>query len=124
MKKLVSVGLLALVAACAQKPESIAPAYVTPTIYENFTCTQLAQEQARLVQAYSVASGQQSQARRNDMAGVFLIGLPVSSMSGGNVAPQIANLKGQQEAVRATMITKNCENIPVAFETATTKKTG
>jgi basic membrane lipoprotein Med (substrate-binding protein (PBP1-ABC) superfamily) len=109
MKKstLACIALL-LVAGCAQKPDAIAPAYVTPTLYESFSCKQLAAEEERLNQAYMTASGQQEQARKNDIAGVILLGLPVSSLSGGNVAPQIANLKGQKDAVRATMIKKSC----------------
>ncbi|PLW78452.1 hypothetical protein [Cohaesibacter celericrescens] len=105
---LLAVAAALTVAACAQKPDAIAPAYVTPTIYDSFSCKQLGEEHKRLNQAYMQAAGQQNQARKNDIAGVILIGLPVSSLSGGNVAPQIANLKGQQDAVRTTMIKKNC----------------
>lgn len=42
------------------------------------------------------------------MVGVILIGLPVSSLSGDNIAPEIARLKGEQEAVRKAMVLKNC----------------
>lgn len=96
------------VAGCAQKPEAIAPAYVSQVTYQDWSCKQLAEEEIRLNEAYTTASAQQNQARSNDIAGVILIGLPVSSLSGGNVAPQIASLKGQQEAVRKTMTAKNC----------------
>ena len=99
-------------AACAKNPESIAPAYVSEVNYQGYSCQQLAQEQQRLNEAYTVAEAQQKKARSNDIAGVILLGLPVSSMSGDNIAPQIANLKGQQEAVRKTMISRNCEPMP------------
>jgi len=111
-KNIIVIGMLGVVAACAQKPEAVAPAYVTPTLYKNFTCSQLAEEHGRLTHAYAVAAGQQNQARSNDIAGVVLLGLPVSTLSGGNVAHQIANIKGQQEAVRSTMIRKNCRSVP------------
>ncbi|WP_246272920.1 hypothetical protein [Oricola thermophila] len=104
----VAAVLAVSVAACAKNPESIAPAYVSEMTYQNFTCQQLVQEQQRLNDAYAVAEAQQKKARSNDIAGVILLGLPVSSMSGDNIAPQIANLKGQQEAVRKAMIMKNC----------------
>ena len=107
-KSILACIALLLAAGCAQKPDAIAPAYVTPTLYESFSCKQLAAEEERLNQAYMTASGQQEQARKNDIAGVILLGLPVSSLSGGNVAPQIANLKGQKDAVRSTMIKKSC----------------
>jgi len=62
----------------------------------------------------TAAYAQQNQARSNDAVGVFFIGLPVSSMSGGNIAPQIATLKGQQEAVRQTMQKKGCASSATA----------
>ena len=113
MKKyLIAASLAVLVAGCAKKPETIEAAYVSPTIYDKWPCSQLTEEHMRLNHAYTQAAAQQNQARSNDIAGVILIGLPVSSLSGGNVASQVANLKGQQEAVRTTMIRKNC-NVPV-----------
>ena len=42
------------------------------------------------------------------MAGVILLGLPLASMSGENIAPQIAALKGEQEAVGQAMQFGNC----------------
>lgn len=109
MKVQVIGALLALgVSACAATPESIQPAYVSEVTYQNWSCQQLGEEQARLSSAYASAAAQQSKARSNDTVGVLFLGLPVSSMSGGNVAPQIANLKGQQEAVQKAATLKNC----------------
>lgn len=62
----------------------------------------------RVDAALTTTSEQQEEARGNDIAGVILIGLPVSSLSGDNIAPQIANLKGQKNAIEQVMITKNC----------------
>jgi hypothetical protein len=91
-----------------QGPNAIAPAYVSSVPYEAWSCQQLAQESVRVNEALTVASAQQEKARGNDIVGVVLIGLPVSSLSGDNIAPQIANLKGQRDAVAQTMIAKNC----------------
>jgi len=116
--KIVLIAAAAIASSsCAKNPESIAPAYVSEVSYQGYSCSQLAQEQERLREAYTVAEAQQKKARSNDIAGVILIGLPVSSMSGDNIAPQIANLKGQQEAVRKSMISKNCEPAPPAAST-------
>jgi hypothetical protein len=62
----------------------------------------------RLSQALAQASTQQENARTNDTVGVILIGLPVSSLSGDNIAPEIARLKGETEAVRKVSIGKGC----------------
>jgi hypothetical protein len=98
----------ATLAACAQSPDAIQPAYVSSVPYEGWTCKQLGDEQLHLADALARASVQQQQAHTNDTVGVLLIGLPVSSMSGENIAPQIANLKGSQEAVRLAMVHNSC----------------
>ena len=95
-------------AACAQSPGAIQPAYVSSVPYESWTCLQLGDEQDHVAAALAQASTQQEQARTNDVVGVLLIGLPVSSMSGENIAPQIAHLKGAQEAVRLAMTHNAC----------------
>jgi len=100
------VGML--LGGCAQSPEAIQPAYVSSIPFESWSCDQLGQEQSHLDSALATASVQQSQARTNDVVGVLLIGLPVSSMSGENIAPQIARLKGEQDAVRRAMLRKGC----------------
>jgi hypothetical protein len=104
-------GLLA--AGCAKDPKSIAPSYVSQVTYQDWTCQQLGQEVVRVDAALTEASAQQVKARGNDIAGVILIGLPVSSLSGDNIAPQIANLKGQKNAIEQVLIMKNCAAPPV-----------
>ena len=104
---LLSVAAAALVA-CAKSPESIAPAYVSEVGYQDWSCKQLNQEMHRLKAAYTQAAGQQENARTNDTVGVLLLGLPVSSLSGDNIAPQIAHLKGTSAAVRRAAISKGC----------------
>jgi hypothetical protein len=54
------------------------------------------------------ASSQQEQAHGSDVVGVLLVGVPVSTLSGTNVAPQVASLKGQQEAIRLANVQKHC----------------
>lgn len=106
--RLLTVAVPIFIAGCAKSPESIAPAYVSEVPYSQWSCKQLGEEQQRLSSAYTVAAQQQEKARGNDIAGVIILGLPVSSLSGDNIAPQIAELKGEQEAVRKAMILKNC----------------
>lgn len=103
------VGVLGL-AGCAAPPESIAPAYVSPVPYQSYSCKQLGEESQRLDSAYSTAAAEQTKARQDDTMGVILLGLPVSSMSGENVAPQVAQIKGQQQTVQQMMIAKNCHS--------------
>ena len=105
---IITVLFAALFTGCAKAPQSIAPAYISHVPYQEWTCSQLGQEVVRVDAALTQASVQQQKARGNDIVGVILIGLPVSSLSGDNIAPQIANLKGQKNAIEQVLITKNC----------------
>jgi len=102
------VAAFALLGACAPTPESIAPAYVSELQYRPYSCEQLGEESDRLNQALATASTQQSKARENDTVGIILICLPVGSMSGQSIAPQIALYKGQLEAVHRASIRNSC----------------
>lgn len=101
------VAVLSL-AGCAADPRDISPAYVSPVNYHNWNCEQLAGEGHRLVAALSDASQRQENARTNDTVAVLLVGLPLGSMSGQNVAPEVARLKGEHEAVYKAAIEKGC----------------
>jgi len=107
----VAIVGISLLVACAPTPESIAPAYVSEVPYRSWTCDQLGEENARLNQALATASVQQSNARSNDTVGIILIGLPVGSMSGQSIAPQIALYKGQLEAVHRASIRNSCPEL-------------
>ena len=102
------VAAMVSLVGCAQSPDAIQPSYVSRVPFEGWSCQQLANEQQNLSQALMRASAQQEQAHRNDAAGVFLIGFPVSSMAGENIAPQIANMKGQNEAIASVITQKSC----------------
>jgi hypothetical protein len=108
------------VSACAKSPDSIAPAYISEVGYHNWSCAQLAEESARLSTALASASVQQENARTTDTVGVILIGLPVSSLSGDNIAPEIARLKGETEAVRKASMSKACGAPPSINQPALT----
>lgn len=108
MRHLIAGSFAVVVAGCAQAPESIQPSYVSQSNYINWSCPQLAEERGHLSAALATASAQQQSARTGDTVGVILLGLPVSSMSGESIAPEVARLKGEQEAVRKVMIRKHC----------------
>lgn len=111
MRKLFWIIPILGLTACAPTPESIQPSYVSEVPYQSWTCTQLSEETGRLNAALATASTQQNSARSNDVAGVILLGLPVGSMSGQSIAPQIARYKGEQEAVHRAMIRNSCSEM-------------
>ncbi len=94
--------------ACAKHPDSIAATYVSQASFRGLSCGALAQESLRLNSVLSRASTQQENARTNDAIGILLIGIPVSTLSGDNIAPEIARLKGEQEALNRRMLEAGC----------------
>lgn|GEM_PF-446579 len=112
------VAGIGILAGCAKSPESIAPAYTSEMLYRDWTCEQLGRESMRLATALATASAQQEQARSNDIAGVILLGLPVASLSGDNIAPQIARLKGERDAVGRASNLNDCADALAAVESS------
>lgn len=102
-----------LVAGCATSPKDIAPAYVSPILYQNLSCDQLGQEAARVSQAASIATGAQEQQAGKDAAmttiGVVLFWPSLFFIGGdkGNAA-EVARLKGEMQAIEQANISKNC----------------
>jgi orotate phosphoribosyltransferase-like protein len=108
MKYFVAILAALTLTACAKKPESISASYISERNYLTLDCSSLSEEDSRLSSAYSTAATQQNNARTNDIVGVALLGLPVSSLSGDNIAPEIARLKGEREAVGRARSKRGC----------------
>ena len=104
------LALMALfvVAACAPAPESIQPSFVNDNHYQSWTCRQLHEEVLRLDATLAAASFKQHSARSSDKIGVLFTGLPLASISGQNIAPEIARYKGEKEAARRVLVLKQC----------------
>ncbi|MFT8542016.1 hypothetical protein [Acetobacter sp.] len=77
-------------------------------MYNSYNCEQLGEEEARLQNVLATVSKEQKDARSGDAWGVALLGLPVSSFSGKNVASQVAQVKGSLNAVQQAQTIKNC----------------
>ena len=103
-------------------------------MYENFTCQQLAFEAQSISSRAAQAAGVQNKARTTD-AIVTTVGLVVFWPSlffvkgDGAKAAELANLKGQMEAVEQASIRKNCgiqfqEAASEGSAPAKTQKTG
>ena len=98
MRRFAAISLLIL-AGCAATPGSIEPAYTSPAMFSGLTCDELGAERTKLDAALVVAERRQNRTRTADNFGVALIGLPVGSLSGRGRAQEIAQIKGQIQAV-------------------------
>lgn len=108
-----TAALAALVSGCATNPKDIAPAYVSPVLYQNLSCEQLALEAQRVSTAAAAATGQQQSQAGKDaaMVGVGLVLFwPALFFIGGDkgAAAEIARLKGEMQAIEQANIAKNC----------------
>ena len=96
------LALPVALAACAQSPSAIAPVSMAGA-YDGLTCAQaqqlLAAERTALV---SLSAAQQG-AVAGDAVGVFLIGVPMSSLTGGDQSGAIALSKGKVAAFEAKL---------------------
>lgn len=92
----------AALAACAKSPDAIAPVSMAGA-YENLSCA--AANRTLLAERASLdaLSAQQRNAATGDALGVFLIGLPVSSLTGSDKEGAIATAKGKILALEARL---------------------
>jgi hypothetical protein len=113
MRKPVAILTALTLVGCASKSSEIAPSYVSPMMYQSFTCQQLAAEATRVSAGAATAAGQQdSQVTKDAVAttvGVVIF-WPALFLIGGDKqnAAQLAQLKGQMDAIEQTSIQKNC----------------
>ena len=111
MKKLIiALPLLATVAACASRPESIVPVGGSNiAVHEGKTCSQMFAEKTEVDQLVQALSARQNKAANADAWGVFLLGVPVGSLSGAEVEAELAVAKGKQLSLSGA-IAINCRN--------------
>ena len=108
MKILVVAVALVVLASCAKKPEDIAPINVGDSMYANFSCEGLTGERLKITQELQALSAKQRSAAKSDAWGVFLLGVPWSSMSGNDKEALIAVAKGRVQAIDRQRVAKRC----------------
>lgn len=107
MKKIIVVAAL-LVSACAQQPDRISAIEVSGDPYRGYSCKQLKAEKLKIGQELEAASAAQKRAANGDAWGVFLLGLPVASMSGDDKEAAIAVAKGRVNSLDQKLLERSC----------------
>jgi hypothetical protein len=102
----------ACLGACACASSDITPAYVSPVMYQPYTCAQLAQEAQAVSARAATLSGAQDQKRTNDAiatTAAVVIFWPAAFFVGGDreTAAELAKMKGQMVAIEQASIQKN-----------------
>lgn len=103
----------ALLCGCASSSSDITPQYVSPLQYQNYTCTQLAEEARSVSSRAAQVAGVQDGKRTNDAVattvGVVIFWPALLMMKGdGATAGELARLKGELEAIERISIQKKC----------------
>ncbi|MEJ6404931.1 hypothetical protein [Yoonia sp. 2307UL14-13] len=92
-----------IVSACAKRPDAIAPVSMG-NAFSGLSCNQaqtmLATERSNL----AALSAEQNSAATGDAVGVFLLGLPIGSATGGDKEGAIAASKGKVIALENRLL--------------------
>jgi hypothetical protein len=113
MRKSGVVVLAAMLGGCASSSSEITPAYVSPVMYQQYSCAQLAQEAQAVSTRAAALSGAQDQKRTNDAiatTAAVVIFWPAAFFVGGDkqTAAELAQMKGQMVAIEQSANAKKC----------------
>lgn len=104
---LLACTAVALLAACANRPESIRASHVSFEKFMDQECTGLITKMADARSNLAKFSEMQNSKANGDAVGVFLLGIPFSKLSGDHEA-DVAKWKGEIEAIETAQIKKKC----------------
>lgn len=88
--------------ACAKSPDQVAAVSMNGA-YDGMSCASAQRAIVTERQRVAALSASQSRAAQNDALGVFLIGVPVSSVAGGDREAALAAAKGRVNALEARL---------------------
>lgn len=115
MKKLllaVICAAFAFVSGCATAPDKISASYVSPAQYSGMDCDQIRMEMYRVSGRVRVLAGQQRRKHKNDEVamgvGLVLFWPALFFLIGGDKREELAELKGEYDALNAEAIEKKC----------------
>ena len=94
---------LLVMAACAPGPNAVAPIPMPVNTYMDMNCVQAKAEHTRVTNEVAALSQKQKNAAVGDAIGVFLIAVPVSSLTGNDVQGDLAVSKGKLLAAEARL---------------------
>jgi hypothetical protein len=108
----VSVASLAL-AGCASHADNVQANYVSPLQYQDYSCHQIREELVRLSHKVNEISGLQDKRAGNDEVamgvGLVLFWPALFFLPGNDHHVELAELKGDYDALQEAAIQKNCD---------------
>jgi hypothetical protein len=113
MRRLICLFLILAGSGCAKDSTQVGATYVSPVMYDSYSCQQLAEEAQRVSARAAQAAGVQDQKATNDkvtMGVGLIIFWPALLFTKGNDenTAELARLKGQMDAIEQASIQKRC----------------
>lgn len=108
----------------ATPPSQISGSYTSELRYQNFTCEQLSAELSSLARRENQLVTAQEQRRKSSMVQAFWIGY---GNGDGIEAAELANVRGEKEAVRKAIEAKGCgasKNVTLNSRTVSSQPVG
>lgn len=99
---------MAVLAGCAKRPDAIVPVNLPVETYANIECQQLQRDLLTERQTLATLSASQNSAANADAVGVFLVGVPVASLTDGDKEGLIAVSKGKIQAMENASLNRKC----------------
>jgi hypothetical protein len=114
MKKYIALIAACLsITACAQHSDRVQASYVSPIQYDDYSCRQIRAEMMRVSHKVNEIAGVQDKQASNDSVamgvGLVIFWPALFFISGSDQHVQLADLKGQYDALEQTAIQKNCD---------------
>ena len=116
MKKLIAaVSGCAILAGCATAPDRVQASYVSPEQYGYYSCRQIREEMVDVSrQVAGIADAQGADRRRDAVAltvGLVVFWPALIFMAEGDHKSELAQLKGQYDALKEAAIRKDCASL-------------
>ena len=113
MRKMILPAIVIGLAGCASSSNEIGPSYVSPVLYDNYTCQQLGMEAQRVSSEAARMAGVQDKKSSNDAVwttvGAIIFWPALFAIKGdGATAAQLGSLKGHMQAIEQASIQKKC----------------
>ena len=113
MRVLGIVALGAALGGCASSASDITPAYISPVMYQSYSCQQLGLEAQGISTRAAALSGAQDSQRTKDglvTAATIVVFWPAAFFVGGDkqTAAELSQMKGQMVAIEQASIVKKC----------------
>ena len=123
MSKFIPFLFVILLASCADHADKVQASYVSPLQYQEYSCHQIRTEVMRISHKVNEVAGIQDKTASNDSTamgvGLILFWPALFFIEHGDQHVQLAELKGQYDALEQTAIQKNCD---IVKEIADSKK--